>query len=54
MKADIRDLFVRAGIRNFGFTTLHLLQSLEVWSWKEVKTERKYVWRIIRGKLKKV
>jgi hypothetical protein len=50
MKADIRDLFVRAGIRDFGFTTLHLLQRLEVWSWNEIKTERKCVRSIIRGK----
>ena len=50
MKAYIRNLFVRAGIRDFGFTTLHLLQRLEAWSWNEIKTERKCVRSIIRGK----
>jgi len=50
MKADTRDLSVRAGVREFGFTTLHLLQRLEVWSWNEIKTERKCVRSIVRGK----
>jgi len=50
MKEDIRDLFVRDGIRDFGFTTLHLLHRLKVWSWNEIKTERKCLRSIIRGK----
>jgi hypothetical protein len=42
MKADIQDLFVRAGIRELGFTTLRLLQSLEAWSCGEIKTKEMY------------
>lgn len=50
MKAGTRDLFVRAGIRDFGFTALQLLQGLEMWSWNEIKSERKCVRSKIRRK----